>query len=161
MGRIYITYQDSRVANGGTQAMTGGLGNGDLDVYVRYSDDDGATWSAPVLVAGGGDGQIQFWPTVSVQPDGDVVVTYNDSVEAGGTSLVDVFTATSIDGGVTFGPPLRVTEVTTDWGGTATNIVPNFGDYIFTVSTGNKDHVTWADGRNGVPDAFYATVKTN
>ncbi len=170
-GRVYVTYQDSRIANGGPQAVTGGFGNFDLDVYVRFSDDDGATWSAPVLAAGGGDGNIQFWPTVSVQPDGDVVVTFNDSVEtatpgllscpAGATSLVDVFTVTSTDGGATFGPPLRTTEVTTDWGGTATNIVPNFGDYIFTVSTGNKDHVTWADGRNGVPDVFYATVKTN
>ncbi len=159
-GRVYVAYQDSRIANGGTQAMTGGFGNGDLDVYVRFSDDNGATWSVASLAAGGGDGLIQFWPVVTVQPDGDVVVTYNESMETGGTSLVDVFIATSTDGGVTFGPPLRVTEVTTDWGATATNLVPNFGDYIFTVSTGNKDHVTWADGRNGVPDVFYATVKS-
>jgi len=160
-GRVYVAYQDSRIANGGTQAATGGLGHPDLDVYVRFSDDGGSTWSSPTLAAGGGDGLIQFWPVVSVQPDGDVVVSYNESVEGGGTSMVDVFTATSTDGGATFAVPIRVTEVTTDWGATATNIVPNFGDYIFHVSTGNKDHVTWADGRNGVPDTFYATVKTN
>jgi hypothetical protein len=169
-GRVYVTYQSSEQANGGTQAVTGGLGHYDLDVYLSYSDDGGATWSAPILVAGGGDELIQFWPVVSVQPDGDVVISYNESSETEipdfldlngtGTSLVDVYSALSSDGGASFGAPLKVTEVTTDWGATATNIVPNFGDYIFHVSTGNKDHVTWADGRNGVPDVFYATVKT-
>ncbi|NIS81988.1 MAG: hypothetical protein GTO14_17675 [Anaerolineales bacterium] len=160
IGRVYVVYQDSRTANGGTQAQTLGFGNGDLDVYLRFSDDKGVTWSAPTLVAGGGDGKIQFWPVVSIQPDGNVSVTYNESVETGGTSMVDVFLTHSNDGGATFQTPLRVTEVTTDWGATATNIIPNFGDYIFHVSTGNKDHVTWADGRNGVPDVFYSTVKT-
>ncbi len=178
-GRVYVTYHDSRIANGGTQAETGGNGNVDADVYVRFSDDKGTTWSAPIQVAGGGDGKIQFWPVVSVRPNGEVVVTYNESVETDGTSLVDVFLARSTDGGQNYATPIRVTEVTTDWGATDTDIIPNFGDYIFHVSTagpaaveahhgprphrkrdddGGKDHVTWADGRNGVPDVFYTTV---
>ena len=181
-GRVYVSYQDSRIANGGPQGAAPlgpedapcapfDCGHFDADVYIRHSDDGGATWSAPVLVVGGGDGLIQFWPTVTVQPDGDVVVTYNESVETTvpdfldsdglGTSLVDIFTATSTNGGASFGAPLRITSVTTDWGATFSNIIPNFGDYIFTVSTGNKDHVTWADGRNGVPDVFYSSVNTN
>ena len=69
-GRVYVTYQDSRIANGGTQATTGGFGDPDVDVYLSFSDDGGATWSAPTLVAGGGDTDLQFWPVVSVQPDG-------------------------------------------------------------------------------------------
>ncbi len=160
-GRVYVVYQDSRIANGGSQAETGGFGNPDLDVYLSYSDDNGATWSTPTLVAGGGDGRIQFWPVVSCnQSDGDVDVTYNDSEETNGTSLVDVFYARSTDGGASFSNPMRVTEVTTDWGATATNIIPNFGDYIFHVSNSNRVHVTWADGRNGVPDVFYSQIKT-
>ena len=183
-GRIYVTYQDSQIANGGPQNVaapgpedipcSGGAvdcGHWDADVYLSYSDDKGITWSTPTLVAGGGDGLLQFWPVVTVQDDGDVVVTYNESLETEipdflngngtGTSLVDIFSATSTDGGTTFGTPMIITEVTTDWGATATNIIPNFGDYIFHVSTSSKDLITWADGRNGVPDAFYATVKTN
>lgn len=171
-GRIYVVYQSSEIANGGTQAQTGGLGHWDGDVYLRYSDDQGATWSAPTLVAGGGDGLIQLWPTVTCnQSDGDVDVIWYESQETEtpdfldqngtGDSLVDVFHARSTDGGVSFSPPLRVTEVTTSWGSTATNIVPNFGDYIFHVSNSNQVHVTWADGRNGVPDVFYSTVQTN
>ena len=80
-GRVYVTWQDCRIANGGTQEETGGWGNFDTDIYIAFSDDRGETWSGPVLVAGGGDGKIQFWPTISIQPGGDVDITYYESVE--------------------------------------------------------------------------------
>jgi hypothetical protein len=158
-GRIYVVYQSSEIANGGTQAVTGGFGHPDVDVFLRSSDDGGASWSAPTLVAGGADGLLQFWPVVSCnQSDGTVDVTYNQSDESVPGSLVDVFYAGSSDGGATFSAPLRVTEVSTNWGATATNITPNFGDYIDHVSKSNRVMATWADGRNGVPDVFYATI---
>jgi hypothetical protein len=137
------------------------------------------------MVAGGGDGKIQFWPTVSVQPGGNVDITYYESAEAdldpqndqecivplgpgGGppfrvsavSSLVDVFYAQSTDGGLTFNPPIRVSEETTNWCDTASNIIPNFGDYNTAVSAGNRLYATWADGRNGVPDAFFSEIHT-
>jgi hypothetical protein len=31
-------------------------------------------------------------------------------------------------------------------------------DYITAVSGGNKVFATWADGRNGVPDTFFAPI---
>ena len=93
-----MTWQDCRIANLGTQADTGGFGDPDTDIYVSFSDDGGSTWSAPELVAGGGDGLIQFWPTISVQPGGNVDVTYYESEEQDlspfpDTSLVDTFWA--------------------------------------------------------------------
>jgi hypothetical protein len=95
---------------------------------------------------------------VSVQPGGNVDVTYYE--QAAGTSLVDVYWAQSIDGGASFETPVSVTSVTTDWAATATNISPNFGDYNTAVSAGNRLFVSWADGRNGVPDAFFGKVLT-
>lgn len=159
-GRVYVVYQDCQLANGGTQAQTGGFGHPDTDIYLSYSDDKGATWSSPTLVAGGADGLIQFWPTVSIQPGGNLDITYYESEEVDGTSLVDLYWAQSIDGGDTFESPVRVTEVTTDWGATNTNIIPNFGDYNTAVSAGNRLFATWADGRNGVPDTFFAKIRT-
>jgi hypothetical protein len=160
-GRVYVVYQDCRIANGGDQATTGGFGDPDTDIYVAYSDDAGATWTNR-LVAGGGDGLIQFWPTISIQPGGNVDVTYYESDEStiDGTSLVDVYWAQSIDGGATWETPVRVSEVTTDWGATFTNIVPNFGDYNTAVSTGDRVYATWADGRNGFPDVFFSKIQT-
>ena len=155
-GRVYVTYQDCRLANGGPQSVTGGFGHPNVDVYISHSDNGGLTWSTPTLVAGGAPRQ--FWPTVSVQPGGNVDVVYYD--QAAGTSLVDVYWAQSLDGGATFEAPVRVTSVSTDWAATATNVIPNFGDYITAVSAGNRLFATWADGRNGVPDSFFSKILT-
>jgi hypothetical protein len=90
----------------------------------------------------------------SVEPNGTGFLNLG-----AGTSLVDVFAARSSDGGVSFGAPVRITEVTTDWGATASDLSPNFGDYNDAVTLGKKLLVTWADGRNGVPDVFFARAR--
>lgn len=151
-------------------------------VYISYSDDQGATWSSPTPLASDlpNTGLKRWWPTVSVAPGGAVDVTYYESQEVGLTpdpddvecivgvqggvlrrgpavSLVDTMWVRSGDGGTTFNRPVRASEVSTNWCQVATNIIPNMGDYIFSVSGGNQLLSTWADGRNGVPDTFYAT----
>jgi len=175
-GRLYVVWQDCRIANGGPMPAPLGaedlmgvdFGHPDTDILLSYSDDRAATWSEPVVVAGGGDGLLQFWPTVSVGPSGVVDVTYSESFEPdgtsfkgqdGGTSLVDVYWVRSTDGGQSFGPPVRVTEQTSDWGAAATFLVPNFGDYNDALTLGQSLFVTWADGRTGVPAVDFARAK--
>jgi hypothetical protein len=63
----------------------------------------------------------------------------------------------SHDGGVTFSAPRRVSSATSDWCATVSDVTPNFGDYIGSVSAAGRVLSTWADGRNGMPDTFYAT----
>lgn len=158
-GRVYVAYQDARAANGGPQSETGGFGNADTDVYVRYSDDEGWTWSAPTLVnSTAADGKIQFWPVITCNRSGGAVdVTYHE--QDMGTGLVSVMYAHSSNGGATFSTPIAVTNTPTNWATATSNITPNFGDYIAHVASENKVHVTWADGRTGVPDAYYATLE--
>ncbi|MGD2114054.1 MAG: sialidase family protein [Acidobacteriota bacterium] len=174
-GRVYVAWQDCRIANGGPMPAPLGpedffgvdVGHPDTDVYIAYSDDRGASWSEPVLVAGGGDGLLQFWPAISVGPTGAVDVTYSESFEPdgtsyqgqdGGTSLVDVYTARSVDGGESFRDPVRVTEQTSDWGAAFSNLRPNFGDYNDALTLGQRLFVTWADARTGVPSVFFSRV---
>jgi len=124
-------------------------------------------------------GRKQLWPVVSVEPSGTVDVSFYDSREtpaADGSvctvrvnrnplifrtgtahSFVDTFWVQSLDGGSTFSPPVRVSSATSDWCTTFSNITPNFGDYIASASVSGRVLSTWADGRNGVPDTFYAT----
>jgi hypothetical protein len=59
---------------------------------------------------------------------------------------------------VTFKGPVKISTATSNWETTASDIVPNFGDYITAVSGGNKVFATWADSRNGAPDAFFAPI---
>jgi hypothetical protein len=37
----------------------------------------------------------------------------------------------------------------------------NFRGYISSIPVGNRVLATWTDGRNGVPDVFFAEVKPN
>jgi len=184
-GRIYVVYHDAgsnpnvhtdgvffRPSDGAT-IPTGGVRDG--DIFLRFSDDLGATWSAPTLVSGRspGDGLVQFWPVVSVEPGGEVAVTYHQDTEvqsspvnplatnigidarfAGFTrrrssfqSIVDVFATRSLDGGVTFQTPVRVNDKPSNWSIAASNIRPNFGDYISSVSIEGKILCSWAQSR--------------
>lgn len=82
---------------------------------------------------------------------------FRDSAER---SLVDLYHVRSSDGGSTFGPPNRISDVTTDWCDAVFNTIPNFGDYNTAVSAGNRVFATWTDGRNGAPDIFFGAVGT-
>ncbi len=148
-------------------------------VFLKFSDDRGVTWSSaiPLGPAVPATGIKRWWPVVSVEPGGIVDVVYYESqetpvasnptcnVNVGGgirrrgpaNSLVDTFWTRSTDGGATFNPRLPLSTATSNWCTAASNIRPNFGDYIGSTSGGNRVLATWADGRNGVPDTFYAT----
>jgi len=184
-GRIYVVYHDAgsnpnvhtdgvffKPADGST-IPTGGVRDG--DIFLRFSDDLGATWSAPTLVSSRspGDGLVQFWPVVSVDPGGVVAVTYHQDTEVQSNpvnplatnisidarfpgftrrrssfqSIVDVFATRSLDGGVTFQTPVRVNDKPSNWSIAASNIRPNFGDYISSVSIEGKTLCTWAQSR--------------
>jgi hypothetical protein len=198
-GRIFVALQDAKVA--GNQGIGGndsiclqatGLpspgescgdpslrrvmvgGGADMDVYLSYSDDQGAHWSTPNLVNPvAGDDKIQFWPVVNIGTRGEVNVVYYESrefhlssdplaidctVSIGGglarrslrASLVDTFFAQSLDGGRTFQTPVKVSTVTSNWCDTFSNIRPNFGDYIDARTVGSTTFAVWADSRNTV-----------
>lgn len=191
-GRVYVTYYSAVVPVGSAPTapcpsppLPAGLTCRDQtltssQVFIKYSDDQGLTWSSAVPVAPGppATGLKRFWPVVSVEPGGNVDVVYYESQEGpvdaspfctinvGGTlrrrgsanSLVDPFWAQSTNGGAIFRTPLRVSTATTNWCTTVSNIRPNFGDYIGSFSGGNRTPALWADGRNGVPDVFFAHI---
>lgn len=157
-------------------------------VYMSYSDDKGLTWSAPAPITASipGTGVKRFWPVVTVSPLGSKIdVIYYQSMETQATadpsdiecnirtagsagnpqrrvgtdsSLIDTYRVQSLNGGLSFTTPVRVSDVTSNWCTVVSNIRPNFGDYIGSATSIKKTHPVWADGRNGMPDTFYASV---
>ena len=152
-------------------------------VFVTFSDDHGATWSTPTALAPAesATGVKRFWPVVSIESGGTVDVVYLESQETttsanpvcsvrvatlasgkalrrvgSANSLVNTFWVQSTDG-TNFGAPLQLSTATTNWCTTVSNVTPNFGDYIGSTSGGNRVIAVWGDGRNGIPDTFYAT----
>jgi len=95
-GRMYMVY-------------TGGGGT-NTNVFLIRSDNNGATWSAPLRVNqdAAADNfsegiRSQYQPTVTVDPaTGMVVVSWFDARNDASNTRVATYVATSIDGGVTF-----------------------------------------------------------
>jgi hypothetical protein len=151
------------------------------EAFISISDNKGATWTTPSHIAPAvpADGVKRMWPVPTVEPGGNVDVIYYQSQEAAtssnpecvvdveftnifrvgpANSLVDTFWVQSTNGGSTFAAPVKVTTATSNWCTTASDIFPNFGDYISSFATGNHVFPVWADGRNGVPDTFDAVI---
>jgi hypothetical protein len=149
--------------------------------FISFSDDKGLTWTTPTPFAPAvpADGVKRMWPVPTVEPGGNVDVIYYESQEAptaanpecvmdvsftiefrvgARNSLVDTFWVQSTNGGSTFAAPVKVTTATSNWCTVASDVVPNFGDYISSFATGNHVYPSWADGRNGIPDTFDAVI---
>ncbi len=142
-GRIYIAFADQRF--------------GDPDILLTWSDDRGDTWSAPTRVNDDviGNHADQFFPWVHVDANGHVHVTFLDRRNDPNNFLFGAYLATSTDGGVSFGPNIRVSDGI--YGPTNFGFL---GDYTGASSGGGKLHPMWPDGRNGNPDVFSTAVDT-
>jgi hypothetical protein len=147
-GRLYVAYMD-RVW-------------GDYDIFMRFSDDHGVTWSAPVRVNDDavGNGCDQFHPWTCVSADGVVNVVFYDRRNDPSNFLMDVYLAQSFDGGLTFESNLRVTTVSSDptAGSGRAGII---GEYIgLAASSSSCVHPVWTDTREGHQDVYTSIVDT-
>jgi len=129
-----------------------------IGVIISYSENIGATWSTPRLVAGG---MAEAWRTaIAVNPQGVVAVAWQQRTRKVDTCFEPYFTA-SLDGGRTFLEPVRLadTDVCPESdvpgnifnGFDVANRWPTGGDYfgIASDSTG-VFHILWSDSRTGV-----------
>jgi hypothetical protein len=130
----------------------------DTDIYVRRSDDQGATWSEPVRVNDDGTTNSQFLPKISLDPvTGDIAVIWYDSrndLGTGGRGDTDGLPNTdaqlwgtfSTDGGASFGANLRISEGTSNSYDSGNGI--DYGDYTGLSFYGGIAHPAWSDNSN-------------
>ena len=91
-GRVYLVYTDETVNE-----------NNDMDIRLRYSDNNGANWTAPVRVNDDATARSQFFPRVEVdQTTGYVAVAFYDARNSAGNNTAQVFGAVSFNGGTSF-----------------------------------------------------------
>ena len=124
-GTVYVNWADER--------------NGDSDIFLASSVDDGVTWSEPLRVNQDpvGNGRGQFFTWMSVDPvDGSVNIVYYDRREGDGSG-VHVYLARSTDGGRSFAE-YRISEQP---------FVPRadrfFGDYNGISAYGGRVAALW------------------
>ena len=145
-GRVYLVYtrEDKNESN-------------DTNIYVRYSDDVGATWSSPVRVNDDTTANSQFLPKISLDPTtGHIAVVWYDArndLGTGGTGDTDgvpnddaqLWGAFSSDG-VTFGPNLQISAGTSNSHDSGNGI--DYGDYTGLAFYGGIAHPAWSDNSN-------------
>ncbi len=160
-GSLYVTWPDST--------------NGDGDILLCYSRDGGDSWSEPVRVNNDtvGNGAHQFFPSVSVSPQGYVCSIFYDMRDDPERILLNVYFAMSIDGGETFPLNFNITNVMFDGENSAGSFLGQvtssehtafIGDYIQLDTDENGIYATWCDVRNGSPselnsDVYFAFVE--
>ena len=148
-GRVYLVYTDETVNE-----------NNDTEIFVRFSDDDGATWTSPVRVNNDSTTNSQFNPKIALdQTTGRIAVSWYDcraDLGAGGGGDTNgipnddarMFAAVSANGS-TFGPNKRLSN-TSNAADAANGI--DFGDYIGLAFQGGVFQPAWADNSNSTHD---------
>jgi len=159
--RVYAAYPDMRAA-------------GRPRIVVVSSSDRGASWTAPVTIdASAPASTSQFLPAIAVSDSGVVGVMWLDTRASPANDAYDVFYSTSLDGGKSFLPAVRVSSETSRPAGpgnmrpalsrlrySGDTLVMDFlsgysrwrdvGDYVgLTADAKGVFHPVWPDSRNG------------
>lgn len=149
-GRLYIVYASNTPAGSGNKP----------DIFSHYSDDDGATWSSPVVVNDDTNTQQNhnFFPSVWCDKEtGRFYIQWLDTRDTPTSDSALVYATYSDDGGQTFAPNVAVSNhkmklncTTCPGAGT-----PRYqGDYNGTTSNSLGAVLSWTDFRNGNFDNY-------
>ena len=132
------------------------------DLYVRFSDNNGQTWSPRVKVNDDQTVNAQFNPRMSLdQTTGNVAVSFYDSrndLGLGGPGDTDgirnddaqFFAAASTNGGLSFSRNVQVSEGTSNAADAHNGV--EFGDYSGMAFTHGALYPAWADNSNSTGD---------
>jgi len=148
-GRLYCSWMDLTGTN--------------TDILISFSDDHGSNWSAPKPVTDSILGVDRFNHWLSVDPvNGEVNLSFYDTRNdmTGQRFETNVYFAQSRDGGVSFGPNVRITTASSnehDCGGifpcAGIDYGNQQGDYEGLVSFGGVSHPIWTDSRRQLDPA--------
>jgi FG-GAP-like repeat/FG-GAP repeat len=135
-GRLYLSYTDAADPFAD-----------DLNIFVRFSDDNGRTWSAPVR-ANDVTTNSQFLPGLAVDPvTGALAVGWMDSRNSGAganNTTSQYFLTASVNGGLSFLPSVQVSRGTSRVDTSGANVV-GFGDFLSFDFFNNVIRPIWAD----------------
>ncbi len=146
-GRVYLVYTKEQQNE-----------SDNMDIYVRYSDDNGAVWSEGVRVNDDHTDNSQFLPKISLDPTtGNLAIAWYDAradLGAGGAGDTDglpntdarLWGAFSTDGGVTFTPNIQISAGTSNSHASHNRI--DYGDYSGLSFFGGVAHPAWSDNSN-------------
>jgi Neuraminidase (sialidase) len=141
-GRVYLAYTEETVNE-----------NNDTNIMLRYSDNNGATWTAPLKVNDDTTARSQFFPKIEVdQTTGHIAVAFYDcrndasGTDAAANTEAEVFGAVSFNGGVSFAANELISQSSSRSASFAN--ANDYGDYNGLAFHNNKYFYIWADNSN-------------
>ncbi len=152
-GRLYLVYTEEVIDEGN-----------DTDIMVRFSDDDGATWSAPPIRVNDDPAapiRSQFLPRIASNPlSGNIAVCWHDARDSATNTAMRVYCTigTPVDDPVTGGPTFIGNEPVGDALSTPAGVGIEFGDYAGLDYFQGIVHPAWADTSNSTGDNPNATA---
>jgi hypothetical protein len=146
-GRVYLIYTKEQKNE-----------SDNTDIYVRYSDDNGAMWSNGVRVNDDTTANSQFLPKIALdETTGNIAAVWYDAradLGTGGSGDTDgianddaqFWGAFSTDGGLTFTSNIQISAGTSNAHDSGNGI--DFGDYSGLSFFGGVAHPAWSDNSN-------------
>ena len=148
-GRLYLMYTEEAAPE-----------NNDTNIMVRFSDNDGATWSAPVRVDGDAGTRSQFLPKIATNRiSGNVAVCWHDARNSAGNDTMQEFCNMATPAGANTGTWIGAVHVSdgtsTGTGGSppaAGTLDIQYGDYSGMAYFQGIVHPLWADNSGSTGD---------
>ncbi len=139
-GRLYLVYTDAP-----------SITSDDLNIFTRFSDNDGGTWSSPLRVNTDSGANSQFFPKIALDPTtGNIAVVWYDCRNSSSNNREELWGTASVDGGLTFLPEVKISTGSTSGVGAGSG--NELGDYIGLDFYNNVFHPAWADDSNSTGD---------
>jgi hypothetical protein len=150
-GRLYLVYTDEVVNE-----------NNDTDIMLRFSDDDGATWSMPPIRINDDPAapvRSQFLPRIATNPiSGNIAVCWHDTRNSATNTAMEEFCTIATPAGAS--PAFLANEQVGDAPSTGTGSSPpvpgqadiQFGDYSGMTYFQGFVNPIWADVSNSTGD---------
>ncbi|MBS1491878.1 MAG: T9SS type A sorting domain-containing protein [Bacteroidetes bacterium] len=141
-GRVYLVYASNNPAGNGNKS----------DIFLRYSTDFGATWSAPAVVNDDLNSQnnFQFFPAIWCEKNtGKLYLKWYDTRLCPTSDSMDVYATYTTNGGASFAPNQRVTNKTFKIKLASSGSAPAYqGDYDAICGNPISAMACWTDFRN-------------